>query len=142
MEDVRRDIPRREYVQGQRQDRLQTPAEQTPIDPARRQRHESQPSHRHYGIVHPVSHRGLHGRQQAADHVGDGQPARHVRRVDGGEGEPVAAQLAVLLARVAHPLHQALLVDPLDAARADAGVEEGAVRDALRTTDPERRVGA
>lgn len=44
----------------------------------------------------------------------------------------MAAQLAVLLPGVAHPLHQAFLVDPLDAAGADARMEEGTVRQTLR----------
>lgn len=45
----------------------------------------------------------------------------------------MTAQLAVLLARVAHPLREAVLVDPLDAAGADARVEERPVRLALAT---------
>lgn len=48
----------------------------------------------------------------------------------------MSAQLAVLLAGVAHPLDEALLVDPLDAARADARVEEGTVGQALRAAHP------
>lgn len=48
----------------------------------------------------------------------------------------MAAQLADLLPRVAHPLHQALLMYPLDRARADARVEQRAVRGRLGSAEP------
>ena len=66
-----------------------------------------------------------HRAQEAAEDDAEGQPLGHVGRVDGREGEAVAAQLAELLLGVPQPLQQAVLVDKLDGARADARVEEG-----------------
>lgn len=52
------------------------------------------------------------------------QLRRHVRIVKFREAEGRLAQLAVLLVRVRKPLHEAFLVDILDAATAFARVEE------------------
>lgn len=52
------------------------------------------------------------------------QALRHIGRVQLGEAEGRFAQLAVLLLGMREPLHQAVLVDELDASTAFAGVEE------------------
>ena len=46
----------------------------------------------------------------------------------------MAAELAELLLGVPQPLEEAFLVDPLDGASADAGVEEGPLGSALAAT--------
>lgn len=48
----------------------------------------------------------------------------------------MAAQFAVLFARVAHPLRQTVLMDPFDTARADARVEQLPVGRSLATAHP------
>ena len=75
-----------------------------------------------------------HRAQKAAEDDAEGQPLRHVGRVDGREGEAVAAELAKLLLGVPQPLEEAVLVDELDGAGADAGVEEGPLGGALAPT--------
>lgn len=54
--------------------------------------------------------------------------------VELGEAERRLAQLAVLLLGVGQPLHQAVLMDELDAAAAFAGIEEWFVFGSLRAT--------
>jgi hypothetical protein len=132
LEYVRGEVLHRQQLEREGQDRVDCPREERSVDPARRQRHYSQPGYGDQGVVQPVLDGGADGREQPRRQILDGEASRHVGGVDRGEGEPVAAQLAILLARVAHPLHQALLVDPLDAARADARVEEGSVGEPLR----------
>ena len=55
----------------------------------------------------------------------------HVRRVDWSEGETIVTELTEFLLAVLEPLDETLLVDELDGAGADAGVEQRPVRRAL-----------
>lgn len=48
----------------------------------------------------------------------------------------MAAQFAVFLPGVAHPLHQTVLVDPLDASGADAGMEQWPIGLRLAAANP------
>ena len=68
-----------------------------------------------------------HCTQEAGHDQQDGYPLRHVWRVDGSERETVVAEFTEFFLAVLEPLDQTLLVDELDAASADAGVEQGAV---------------
>ena len=65
--------------------------------------------------------------QEAGHDQQDWYPLRHVWGVDGSEREAVVAEFTEFFLAVLEPLDQTLLVDELDAARADAGVEQGAV---------------
>lgn len=47
----------------------------------------------------------------------------------------MTAQLTVFLARVSHPLGQAVLVDPFDAARADARMEQLSIGRSFASTN-------
>ena len=61
----------------------------------------------------------------------EGQRLGHFRMIEFGEAEGRLAEFAVFLLGVGQPLHQAVLVDELDAATAFAGIEERLVRAAL-----------
>jgi hypothetical protein len=61
----------------------------------------------------------------------DRQRSRHIGVVELGETKRRLAELAVLLLGVREPLHQAVLVDVLDAAAAFARIEEGIVGSGL-----------
>lgn len=135
-EHVDRDIFRREDIDRQRQQHVDRAREQKPVRSVRGQWNHAQPRDRHHAVVNPVLDRRAHRTQQAPGDVPQRKHTRHVRGVDRRKGEPVAAQLAVLLPRVAHPLHQAVLVDPLDAARADARMEERPVGLGLAAAHP------
>ena len=68
-----------------------------------------------------------HSTQEARHDQQDWYPLRHVWGVDGSEREAVVAEFTEFFLAIFEPLDQALLVDELDAPRADAGVEQGAV---------------
>ena len=102
--------------------------------PAGGQGHDAEPGDGDDGVVQPEADGVRHRAQEAAEDDAEGQPLGHVGRVDGREGEAVAAQLAELLLGVPQPLQQAVLVDELDGAGADAGVEEGPVGSPLAAT--------
>ena len=68
-----------------------------------------------------------HSTEEARHDQQDWYPLRHVWGVDGSEREAVVAEFAEFLLAVFEPLDQTLLVDELDAACADAGVEQGTV---------------
>ena len=72
---------------------------------------------------------------KAADQIANGQSARHVGMVDGLEAVLVVAELAVFLLGVFEPLAEAVLVDVLDAASAEAWEEQRALRTSLRAAD-------
>ena len=93
--------------------------------PAGGQGHDAEPGDGDDGVVQPEADGVRHRAQEAAEDDAERQPLGHVGRVDGREGEAVAAELAELLLGVPQPLQQAVLVDELDGARADARVEEG-----------------
>lgn len=78
----------------------------------------------------------MHG--GAADEDGCWDAVRHAWVVELGESERRLAQLAVLFLCMRQPLHQALLVDVLDAATAFARVEERFIGCALASTYPAR----
>lgn len=75
------------------------------------------------------------GHESSSD-VFEGQTTRHIRRVDGCKPESVAAKLAILLSGIPHPLHEALLVDPLDGPSAYARVKERPVWQTFGSTYP------
>jgi hypothetical protein len=52
------------------------------------------------------------------------------------ERESVIAKLAKLLLGISKPLKETFLVDVLDRAGADAGVEQGTIRTAFASTNP------
>ena len=136
LQDVRQDVLRAEHVDGEGEDGGDGAGEEGPVDPAGGERHHAQPGHGHQRVVQPELDGPAHGAQQAREHQPQRDPLRHVGRVDRREGEAVVAELAELLLAVPEPLDEALLVDELDRAGADAGVEERAVRRALAPAHP------
>lgn len=123
-------------IQKMREERVEVVREQGSIYAAGSEGYDSQPGESHQGVMAPVLGGGGNGGYQTSGHVAQGQAPRHVGRVNRHEREPVAAKLAELFARVPHPLHETFLVDPLDAAGADARVEEGPLRLGLGAAHP------
>ena len=76
-----------------------------------------------------------HRTQEARHDQQDRYPLWHVRGVDGSEREAVVTEFTKFFLAVFEPLHQALLVDELDAPGADAGVEQGSVCSPLAPAD-------
>ena len=76
-----------------------------------------------------------HCAQEAGHDQQDWYPLWHVWGVDGSEREAVVAEFTEFFLAVFEPLDQTLLVNELDAACADAGVEQGTVDSALTPAD-------
>uniref|UniRef100_A0A2M4D6L0 Putative secreted protein n=1 Tax=Anopheles darlingi TaxID=43151 RepID=A0A2M4D6L0_ANODA len=126
-EHIDRNVVRGEHIDRQGQHHLDRAGKQEAVGPVRRQRYDAEPGECHERVVDPVFDGRSDGAEQSLGHVLERQHPWHVGRVDGREGEPVAAQLAVLFARVAHPLHEAVLVDPFDASGADARMKKRSI---------------
>ena len=100
LEDVCQHIIGAEHIDGQGEDGGDWASEQGPVDPAGGERDHAQPGHRHQGVVKPELDRPDHSAEEAGHDQQHRDPLRHVRGVDGGEREPVVAELAELLLAV------------------------------------------
>lgn len=74
--------------------------------------------------MQPIFDSGRHRVDKSACNNTQGQHSRHVGTINRLKAELVSAKFAELFSRVLHPLRETLLMDVLDAARADAGKEE------------------